>query len=313
MWLVFPLFGTVFYCIGGYVQNYLTDNAIAKKRAGSYVIIRLICHISALIIFLAIFGRAVFMMPLMNAVGMMAAGAINVIATAYYCKALQKGDNADISIFGQVSPVISVVLGLLILHETIMLNQWIGFIFIMAAILYVILGGRHKGGKKIDPKVAILTVISSFFSILSDIVYARYLIGTADYTHFAQAFFFFELGCVVFTILLCIFFETWREAIKKAFFTGPHHKHNLVHALTENFLFLVADILYKLGLLMAPLKSLVSVIGKVVGLFTSLFISIFFGRVFPKFIGAARPNKKMLLRYAVAAVLIVVGLVVMNY
>ena len=64
---------------------------------------------------------------------------------------------------------------------------------------------------------------------------------------------------------------------------------------------------------MAPLKSLVSVIGKVVGLFTSLFISIFFGRVFPKFIGAARPNKKMLMRYAVAAILIVIGLVVMNY
>lgn len=313
MWLVFPLFGTVFYVVAGYFQNYLTDNAIAKKRAGSYVVIRLICHIAALLVFLAIFGRAVFMMPLMNALGMMAAGAINVVATAYYCKALQKGDNADISIFGQVSPVISVVLGMIILKETIAINQWIGFAFIMVAILYVILGGRHKGGKKIDPKVAILTVVSCFFSILSDIVYARYLIGTADYTHFAQAFFFFELGCVVFTILLCIFFESWRESIKKAFFTGPRHKHNFVHALAENFLFLVADVLYKLGLLMAPVKSLVSVIGRVISLFASLFISIFFGRVFPKFIGAARPSKKTLMRYAVAAVLIVAGLIVMNY
>ena len=160
MWLIFPLFGTVFYVVGGYFQNYLTDNAIAKKRAGSYVIIRLICHISALLIFLAIFGRAVFMMPLANAVGMMIAGAINVVSAAYYCKALQIGDNADISIFGQVSPVMSVVLGMLILHETILFNQWVGFIFIMAAILYVILGGRHKGGKKINPKVAVMTVVN---------------------------------------------------------------------------------------------------------------------------------------------------------
>lgn len=313
MWLVFPLFGTIFYNIGGYVQNYLTDNAIPKKRAGSYIIIRIFCHLTALVLLLAVFGRAVFMMPILNALGMMLAGAINVISTAFYCKALQKGDNADISIFGQVTPLFSVVLGMIILRESIALNQWIGFIFIMVAIMYVVMGGRQKGGKKIDPKVVILTIISSFFSVLSDIVYAKYLIGTADYTHFAQAFFFFEVGCIVFTILATIFCESWRVAIKKAFISGPHHKRNFAYALCENFTFLVADILYKLGLLMAPIKSLVSVIGRVVSLFTSLFITIFFGRVFPKFIGAKRPNKQTLMRYAVAAVFIVVGLVVMNY
>jgi uncharacterized membrane protein len=313
MWLIFPLFGTVFYNIGGYIQNYLTDNAIPKKRAGSYILIRIFCHIAALVLLLAVFGRAVFMMPIMNALGMMAAGAINVISTLYYCKALQKGDNADISIFGQVSPLISVGLGMLILQESIALNQWIGFVFIMIAIMYVIMGGRQKGGKKIDPKVALITVVSSFFSVLSDIVYAKYLVGTADYTHFAQAFFFFELGCTVFTILIAIFFESYRKAIKRTFMTGPHHKHNLVYALTENLTFLIAEIFYKLGLLMAPVKSLVSVIGRVVSLFTSMFITIFFGRVFPKFISAKRPNKKTLMRYAVAAVFIIVGLVVMNY
>ena len=55
-----------------------------------------------------------------------------------------------------------------------------------------------------------------------------------------------------------------------------------------------------------------SVVGRVASLFTSLFITIFFGRVFPKFISAKRPSKQMIARYLVAAIVIVVGMVIMN-
>ena len=310
-WLVFPVFGSILYCVGGYSQNYLTDNAIQRGRAGSYVVLRLIGHIAAIILLLSIFGRAVFMMPLQNAAGLMLAGAINVVGSAFHCKALQKGDNADISIFGQVSPVISLGLGVLILGESITANQGLGFVCIMGSIMYVILSNNTRRGGP-NASVAATTVVASFFSILSDIVYSYFLFGTADYMHFAQAFFFFELGSVLITILACIFFESWRKAVKKAFFAGPRHKQNLVHALSENLTFIVADVLYKPGLMLAPVKSLVSVVGRVVNLFSSLFITIFFGRVFPKFISARRPSKKTLMQYGVAAIFIVVGLVLIN-
>ncbi len=310
-WLAFPLFASIFYTVAGYIQNYLIDNTIRKGKAGSYIIIRIVGHLCAMMVLLSVFGRAVFMLPLQNAIGMMVAGAINVFAVVYYCKALQKGDHADITIFGQVSPIISLVLGILILGETITAGQGLGFLFIMGAILFVILGGKAKKGGS-DIKVAAITIFCAFFSILSDIIYAYFLTGTSNFTLFGQSFFFFELGSVLFIFLSCIFMESWRKAVIQTFFVGKHHKHNFAYAMGENLLYVIGDGFYKLALILAPVKSLVSVTGRVSLMFASLFITIFFGHVFPKFISARRPSKHMMFRYAVASVFIVIGLVMIN-
>ena len=315
-WMIFPISAAIFYCIGNYAQNYIADNVMPKRHAGAYAVMRIPGFILAMVLLYALFHRAVFMLPLYNAVGLMIAGAVNVIGAVYYYKALQSGDTADISIFGQVTPIISLALGVIILGEMITSNQAIGFGFIMAATIYIALTGNRRAKKSKRSKgsyiVIVMTLISCFFSVFSDILYANFLIGTMDYTLLAQSFFYFELGSLVFTILGYIFFDSWREATKKAFLDGRGHRKHLAYAIGENIVFLVAEVLYKLGLLLAPVKSLMSVVGRVASLFTSLFITIFFGRVFPKFISAKRPSRKMIARYLIAAVVIVVGMVIMN-
>ena len=107
-WLVLPVAASVFYCFNGYIQNYLTDVALPKKRAGSLAIMHALSFLVSIIALIFIFGRAVFMMPLGNALGLMMAGAINVTGAIFYYKAIQKGDNIDVTIFGQVAPLISI-------------------------------------------------------------------------------------------------------------------------------------------------------------------------------------------------------------
>lgn len=313
-WLVLPVAASVFYCFGGYVQNYLTDVALPKKRAGALAITHALSFFVSLIALFLIFGRAVFMMPLGNALGLMLAGAINIVGAVFYYKAIQKGDNIDVTIFGQVAPIISIGLGILILGETINSNQLFGFLMIMGATLLVIFGTSSKREKHSpNVNVALTTIVYCFFSILSDIVYA-YFIGNriADYTLFAQGFFYFQLGSLVTVILCFIFFDSWRKALKKTFVTSKKHRFYLVAALADNATLLGGEILYKFALIVAPVVSLLSPIARVSNLFVSFFIVLFLGRMFPKFITAKRMTKKIILYYIVAAIIITVGIILMN-
>ncbi len=313
-WLALPIAASVFYCFDGYIQNYLVDVALPKKRAGALAIMHVLSFFVSLVALVLIFGRAVFMMPLGNAIGLMLAGSINIIGAVYYYKAIQKGDNIDVTIFGQVAPLMSIGLGVLLLGETINANQGLGFVMIMSATLIVIFGTsskREKHSPNVD--VALITIIYCFFSILSDIVYA-YFIGDriADYTLFAQGFFFFQLGSLVTVILCFIFFESWRKALKRTFISSKKHNFYLLAELADNILLLGGEIIYKFALIVAPVVSLLSPIARVSNLFVSFFIVLLLGRLFPKFITGKRMTKKIILYYVVAGIIITVGIILMN-
>ncbi len=313
-WLLLPVAASVFYCFGGYIQNYLTDVALPKKRAGSLAIMHALSFFVSIVALFLIFGRAVFMVPLVNALGLMLAGAINIVGAVFYYKAIQKGDNIDITIFGQVAPLISIALGVLILGETISANQGVGFILIMAATLIVIFGTsskREKHSPNVD--VALTTIVYCFFSILSDIVYAYFIVDRiADYTLFAQGFFYFQLGSLVTVILAFIFFHSWRKALKRTFLTCKKHKFYLLAELADNATLLGGEILYKFALIVAPVVSLLAPIARVSNLFASFFIVLLLGRAFPKFITGKRMTKKIILYYIVAAIIITTGIILMN-
>lgn len=315
-WAVFPIFASVFYCISACLQNYLTDNAIPKKRAGSYAVMHIPGFLAAIVLLFALFGRAVLIVPFSMALGLMVAGVINVIGATFYYRALQKGDTIDITIIGQLSPLVSLGLGLLILKEAITVNQAVGFIFIMIASLVVVFGdssGKTKKKRSISPVLIAICFVYMFFSISSDIVFA-YFLGdrTSDYTLFAQSFFFFEVGSLLAAVAMAIVNGSWRKAVKKTFLVGPKHAKHLAYSFIDNISYLLAEFFYKLGLILSPIVALVTIIGKVGGLFSSLFINIILGKAFPKIIQPKKMNRRMILQYSIAAVLIVIGVFVMN-
>ncbi len=314
MWAIFPIFASIFYCVGSYIQNYLTDTALPKKRAGSLAVMHIISFAVSLLILFAVFGRAVMVIPLDHALGLILAGIINVIGAVYYYKAIQKGDNIDIVVFGQVAPLISIGLGVFLLGEIITVNQALGFLFMIGASALVVFGNQTKSEKqKPNFGVAIITIIYCFFSVLSDIVYAMFISeGPATIISFAQGFFYFQLGSLLAALLGFIMFPTWRHAVRTTFFTGKKHKLHFAAELADNLMLLGGEILYKFGLVIAPVVSLVSPIGRVASLFSNFIITLCFGRVFPKFIRAKRFTRRMILNYIVAAILIVVGIVMMN-
>ncbi len=313
-WAFFPIAAMLFYVSGSYIQNYLVDTALPKKKAGALIIMHLPQMLLSILLLFALFGRTVFFLPLNNALGLILAGAINVVGSIYYYKALQSGDTADVNIFGQISPLLSLVFGILILGETISIEQGIGFALIMAAILVVVFGGMKKTEhKRVDLRVAALTLTSAFFSVLSDVVYAFFIKGfTTDIKLFSQGFFFFQLGSALTVTVIMICFVSWRKAVRSTFFTGRKHRRNMLAAITDNLAFMFGEVLYKFGLLIVPVIAMMTVVGKVAGLFISLFYTIFVGKIFPKFVHGKRLTHKVVASYMIAAVLIIAGIAFMN-
>ena len=183
LWLLLPIFSSIFYSLSSVLQNFVIDTAMPKKRAGSFLATHIITFSLGMLLVLAIFGRSVFMIPLDNAVGLMFAGVINTIGSAFYYKSLQSGDTIDVSIYSQVGPLLSLALGVTILGQEITTSQALAFIFIMvAAIIIVFSGNDGKKGKAPDLVTAGLTLVSVTFSITSDIVFVYFLDGVKDFS-----------------------------------------------------------------------------------------------------------------------------------
>lgn len=314
LWAIFPVFAQFFYTSGGYFQNFLTDFALPKKRAGALIIAHLPCFLMILLLLFAIFGRTVFILPFTTALGLILAGAINVFGSIFYYKALQSGDAADITVIGQLAPLVTLGLGAVILGETISANQGFGLMLIMAAALIIVFGNMKKRERS-NPnlKVAAYTLVAILFSNLSDIVYAYFIKDyTTDLTLLGRGLFFFNIGSALMVTLIFICCRSWRKAIKTAFVSSKSHARNALVLFCDNLTFLLAELLYKYGLLIVPVVAMMSAVGKVTSLFVSFFFTIFLGRIFPKFIHSKRITHRIIMQYMIAAVLIVTGIMIMN-
>lgn len=312
MWAIFPVIAATFYNFSNYIQNELVDNVLPKKKAGAYVFLHIPGLILSLILLLAIFGRPVFVMDLSNALGLMIAGVVNVIGHIYFYKALQSGDNIDITIFGQASPLITLALGVLFLGETITVNQAVGFLFILLGVAIIIFASNKK--RTPDFKTAGITLIATFFSVASDIIFVYFLpkTGVMSVLLFGQSFFFFQMGSLLFTVLLLVIMLSWRESATKGFVHSRKAVNNTALSVVENLCFYIGDMSYKFGLIIVPVVALLNVVGKGTSLFVSLFLTIILSKIFPRVIKAKKLSKQMAIRYLISGVLVVLGILVMN-
>lgn len=312
MWAIFPVIAATFYNFSNYIQNELVDNVLPKKKAGAYIFLHIPGLILSLILLLAIFGRPVFVMDLPSALGIMVAGAVNVIGHIYFYRALQSGDNIDITIFGQTSPLVTLGLGVLFLGETVTVNQAVGFLFILFGAAIIVFASSNK--RTPDFKTAGITLVATFFSVASDIIYVYFLpkTGVMSVLLFGQSFFFFQIGSLIFTVLLFVIMLSWRESVAKGFVRSRKAVKNTALAAVDNLCFYIGDMSYKFGLIVVPVVALLNVVSKGTSLFVSLFLTIILSKIFPHTIKANKLSKQMALRYLISGVLVVMGIIIMN-
>ena len=296
------------------MQKRLVGDPSLKRHQASLIVPHVAVYIASIALLVAFFGQAVFMLPVKVAFGLILAGAVNVLGAALHLKALGLGDAMDVTVFSQTSPVFSLVLGVLFLDEIISGNQLVGFMIILAAALLVAVKGNGESQRhQLNLKLVATTIVYAFFSILSDIIFLYVIKGrTSDVTLFAQSFLFFQIGSFIATIFCFILSDAWRRSLLTAFIRGKHSKQNLASAFIENVGFFFAEVLYKLGLIFAPIIALLSVIGKASSLFASFVLNLVLGALFPKHVKVKKFTRQTFAVYLFAAVMIIVGVYVMN-
>ncbi len=314
LWVIFPAFSAFFHCIASLMQKRLVGDPSLKRRQCSLIFPHFISYIATVALLVAVFGQAVFMLPVKTAFGLILAGAINVLGAALHLKALSLGDAMDVTIFSQTGPVFSLVLGVLFLNQVIGGNQLVGFLIILAAALLVAVKGNGESQhRKLNIKLVIMTIAYAFFSILSDVIYLYSIKGeTSNLTLFAQSFLFFQIGSFIATIFCSILSDSWRRALFSAFVKGKRKKQNLAAAFVECLGFFFAEILYKLGLIFAPVIALFSVVIKASSLFASLILNVVLGALFPKQVKVKKFTRQSFAIYLFAVAMIIVGVYVMN-
>ena len=310
-WLIFPVMAAFFYALSSFIENHLIDKALPRKRAEAYIGMQAFSFLLAIIVLVLVFGRAVVMLPLPIALGLCGAGALNVIGTILYMRALKLGETVEVTIFEESSPLIALALGVVVLGENITVNQALAFVLIMSAALILVVGNKTKRSERIKLKTAAVTFLASFVWILSDIWFVWLLDGrTNDVTLFGQSFFYFELGSLMAVVICLIFSSEWRRTLKHSFFTRRRSKE-LFAAMTDNILMTVAELFYKLGLLVAPAVALVSVVTQVSQLAVVVLLGIFLARVLPSVSNELR-SKRIIVQHLVAALLVATGIILIG-
>lgn len=311
MWIIFPVLAAAAYAVSAFLKNYLTDNALPKKHSGAYLVTQLLSFGLAMLVLYAMWGRAVFMIPLPMAVGLAVAGAVDIIGMVFYYRALRNGETMEVTVFGQSAPLIALALGVIFLGETVTATQALAFVLIMGAALVLIFGAKSKKSRNLNLMTAGLAFVSAFFWVLADVLFvgnAGDSVGSLQ--HFGQSFFFFEMGAFLATLIVTICTPSWRKAIKKAFF-GRKNAKNLMIALVDNGVFTGAEFLFKMGLMVAPAVALMSVTSSVVQLGITFVLGIFLAKVFPRFV-KEKYSKRLILQHLVAAILVVTGIILLG-
>ena len=294
-----------------FLQNYLTDVALPKRRAGAYVGTQVISLGLAMVVLFGMFGRGVFMLPVEMAVGLAVGGAINVLGMMLYFKALRNGETMEVTVFGQSSPLIALALGVVILGERVSVMQGLAFALIMGAALLLVFATKSKKGRAVNLKVAGVAFLSAFFWVLSDVIFVWFAgDGGMNFDYFGQTFFYYELGGFVAILVALACMPSWRKALRAAFL-GRGNVKNATVMLLDNGIFTVAEFLFKFGLMAAPAVALMSVVAHVSQLGITFVLGVFLMRFFPSF-AREKYSRKVVMHHLVAGVMVGVGIVLLG-
>lgn len=311
MWILFPILAAVAYAISAFLKNYLTDNALPKKKAGAYLITQLLSFGLAMLVLYAMLGRGIFMAPLGKVIGLTLAGMVDVLGMVFYYKALGKGETMEVTIFGQSAPLIALALGVVFLGETVTATQGLAFVLIMSAAGILIFGAKNKKSRDVNIATAGLAFVSAIFWVGADVIF----VGAggenaSSLQNFGQNFFFFEMGALLATLIVTVSMPSWRRAVKNAFF-GEKKGKNLIAAAVDTGFFTAAEFLFKIGLTMAPAVALISVVAHVAQLGVTFILGIFLSRAFPRVV-KEKYDKRLILQHFVAAILVVTGVIMLG-
>lgn len=305
-WLVLVLISTVLYCINIFVDNYVSDyyfkgrDAVATKLFYGWAWI--IVAIPMMIFFWNEYAQVDFLSLLI----LFGAGLMHGLAGVPYFKALELDDSTNLGIFIQLAPVLYLILGWIFLGESFTPLQLVAIGIILLAPILIVVTTR-KRSRKVRLRAVFYSLIYVTLAVVANLIFVK---TDAETLGMIPKIVLVFLGKGISNLLIVYLRPRFR---KRFTYVRKSTKNKVLIPLALNELFgIFKEITYRAGLILAPAVAMASAASDSVTPVVIFFMGIVLTLIWPKF-GREKLNRKNVLVHLVATVLVVVGIVLLQF
>jgi drug/metabolite transporter (DMT)-like permease len=301
MWLLFAFSGPIFWAASTHIDKYLVEKYF--KYSDVVVLMVFTALIGILMLpFILWFGPDVFAMPAKSILVIIFSGILYMGAILFYLKALQNEEASVVAPFYQAGPLFGYILAYFILGEKLSHIQMAGGLLIFTgALLLSIRFGKVAG--KFKKRLVVLMLTCAFVMAVSSVIFKVFAVRD----EFWPVTFWTYVGEAIFGIIILAIPSYFRQFINMLRVnTGAVLSINGANELIN----LGGGLGFRYALLFAPL-SIVQAIGSTTTLFVfiiGILLSVFIPSLAKEDISA-----KNLIQKGVAAILITIGVILINF
>jgi drug/metabolite transporter (DMT)-like permease len=310
LWIAFPILAALAAALSNFTDNFIIDTAMKRRNPAALQLTYVISYVLIVILILSIFGPRVFgIIPFSDVLLLATAGVINAFASLPWYHAMRSDETFDVTLFLQSAPLISLVLGVLVLGQQITPGQSLAFTLIMTAIMIIVFTTRApRQSNKINIQSALLVTAACLIWVVSDVLF---VLGANHATTdlFVSSFAYYEIGCIIGIFVLMLTRRRWLYQLRSAL-TGPHW-HYSFFVVGSNLINVGQNVLIKIGLVLAPTIGILSATSRVSLLFFTFALGIILTKIWPQF-GREKLSRRILLAHLVALFLAVIGVILLN-
>lgn len=299
-WLIFAFSGPILWAASTHIDKYLVERYFKYSRVAVLMIFTALIGL-LLLPFILIYHPEVFNLDWRSVTVIIFSGVLYMSAMIFYLQALQSEEASVVAPFFQAAPLFGFALAYLVLGEVLSRTQMLGGLLILAGTVFLSL--RFNSQKaKIKTRLVVLMLTCAFLLALSSVIFKFFAVQdefwvTTFWTYAGEALFGFGLLAI--------------PSYFKQFFSMLRSNTGAVLAVNgaNELINLGGGIGTRFALLLAPL-SLVQAIGSTTTLFVFLF-GILLSLFFPM-LGREDLSAKNLIQKGISAVLIVLGVLIIN-
>jgi transporter family protein len=291
-WLFFALLAPAINTVVNF-----TDKYILEKELKDYRIVPLYTAVTAFIagtLFWLFTGRQ--LLTPFNGMLVLSTGAITLWSLVIYFKALSQEETSKIVLLFKMTPLITLLFSFLFLKEYITIQQFIGFILILAAVLNI---SRKKGTKLIEFSSAFWLILLYDVMLAATIILIKFAINLNSFTKVLS---YESWGISIGGVILYLVAPKIRRAFHKSLKTL--HPRTIAVLFFNETVFVIGKVVQFIAFSLGS-AVLVNVVGT-----TEVFYGILYGwiltiispKVFKEDIG-----KEGLLRKAFSALVLFIG------
>ena len=172
-WIFYALLAPAVYSVINF-----TDKYIVEKELKDYSCVPVFSGIVAIVFGTCFwFFTGMATLSLRDGALIMASGVLSVLSYVVYLRALSEEETSNVTIFFQVTPIITLILSLIFLHEPIALKQYIGFFIVLA----VSIGMAWQPGEKMKLSRAFWYIMLWDLSLAVSVIIVKFVVEQASF------------------------------------------------------------------------------------------------------------------------------------